>query len=357
MPVPLGFDPAHARAAIRYFYEKLVWTGFPYAGNAAASSLATGGTTLFDVSDWNETGQPTVQAEIAMIQASQQAATGVTLTFTADPANQRNALNGGDLTAARAGVRFMPAAITAVDRLASRLNNSTGAAIAGFQGNLGVAARRLTVLDKVFATVNGLQSTKGRFKLTAPEKAAVSAVGMTPAQVQALVTKGSRVPFSSEDWLRALIDAHTLQVHDDFFSVAVDSGDNSFATYQATMDPDNPARGRFLVLDRFAAESTPNVLFTVNRDADTDSYWTFEGSAFAQSDDAPWEVVLLGFDHISLHATNGPGASGSSTVGVRVRVKEVAMTDILAVLTGRGTDASQVPGQTFWKAQIGLMSA
>lgn len=352
----MGFDATKARRGQRYFYEKLVYTGWPFAGTGGASSLGTGTTTFFNVQNWNEPGQVATRAEIAMLQMTQQAATGVTLAFTADPGNQIDSLNQGDLISARAGERFMSADIRAVDQIAASLDNSQSAAIAGFTGNIAVASRRLTVLDKLFATqVAGLQSSRGAYALLPIEQQALAKVGLTAASAAQLVGKGT-MPFSTEQWLRVLIDAHTVTVHDDFFDLSVTSDDNPFAPYGAKMDPANPARGRFLVLDRIAIEGGDKALITVNRDSDTDSYYQVNGAAFVQSDDAPWDVFLAAFEHMTVHAINDTGATGTNTVGVRLRVREVAMSDILAVLTGRVTDASQVPGQTFWKALVGLMS-
>lgn len=357
MPIPVGITTNHLRRGRNYFYEKLIWTGWPFGGSAGASGLSTGISTLFDVQNWNEAAEPTTRAEIEMLQMSQQPTAGdVTLTFTADPQNETNALSDGDLTAARAGERLMPASLKAVDHIAAKLDNSSGAVVDTFTGNVAVSSRRLTVLDKIFATrVAGLRSNNGRYDLTAQDVAALEAIGMTQAQAEALVGKGT-MPLTTEQWLRILIDAHTVEVHDDFFSVSVTSDDNPFAPYVAKMDAGRLNRGIFLVLDRFANEGGNKVKFTVNRDADQDSYWTFDGAAFTQSDDAPWEPFVMAFDNLTIHATNDTGASGTQTVGVRTRVREVAMTDILAVLTGRVKTAGGVAGQTFAKAQVGLVS-
>ncbi len=355
MGIPMGLSAQKINRSNDYFYEKLVYTGWPFAGTGGASSLGTGNTTLFDVQNWNQAGKPTTRAEIAMLQFTQQAAAGVTVAFTADPQNEGNALNEGDLIAARAGERFMPAARKAVDHIAAKLNNTTGAAIAGFVGNVAVATRRLTVLDKLFASqVAGERSTAGHYGLLTAENDALAAIGMTAAQATQLVGKGT-MPFSTEQWLRVLIEAHTVEVHDDFFEVSVTSDDNPFAPYVARMDPSHRNRGIFLVLDRVAIEGAPKVLLTFNRDTDTDSYWTVDGAAFSQSDDAPWECFLAAFGHLTAHAILDTGGA-NLTAGIYLRVREVAMSDILATLTGRVERASDLPGHTFSKALVGLMS-
>lgn len=350
MPIPIGVSGSKFQSARKYFYEKLYFTGWPFAGTAGASSLSTGITSLFNASTWNEPGQIAVRAEIEGAQFTQGA--NVTYTWTADPGNSREVLNQGDLSAARSGLRRMPSAIRAVDTLTSALNNATGAAVASFQGNLTVSARRLTVMDKVFAQSIGLQSQHGAYSLTGEETAALQTAGMTLQDLLGLVGKGT-LPYSTDQWIRLLIDAHTISVHDDFFTVAVSSSDNPFASYTAGMDSGNPARGRFLVFDQFACEGAANVAFTCNRDGQTDSYWQFNGGGFGASDDAPADIFLMAFQHATWHAILGPGASALNA-GVRIRVRDVAMSDILAALTGRTTN---LPGKTYAKSLIGLMSS
>lgn len=350
MAIPIGVSAAKLRRAQQYFYEKLVYTGWPFSGTAGASSLATGITQLFNTSAWNEAGQPTVRAAVEMIAATQKA--DVAFTWSVDPGNQRAVENQGDLGSARAGLRAMPARIAGVDTMQAQLNNTTGAAIAAWQTNLSVSARRLTIMDKVAAQLAGLQSQRGAYNLTDDEQRALTDAGMTIAQVQGLVQKGT-LPYTTEQWLRLLIETHTVELHDDLFSVAVSASDNPFVTYTAALDGENPTRGRFLVLDQVAVEGATNATFTVNRDADTDSYWQLNGAAFTQSDDAPWDVFLAAFQHMTVHAINGPGGAGG-TAQVRLRIREVQMSDLFAALTGR---TKNLPGKTYSKALVGLMSS
>ncbi len=362
MGTPLGFGARHAQAGASYFYESLVWTGWPFGGGTTgASSLATGTTNLIaGIPMWNRDAAASTVATIEMAQATQEA--GVNLTYTADPDNQiaNNAQGQGDLGAARGGVRFMEAGARAVDSLAATLNNGTGAAVAGFQCNLGLSSRRLFAVEKLLAAQLGLQSSSGAYTLTQAETDALQSLGTLNGkgqvtatgeqQMAALAAKGS-LPFALDEWLDRLIEARTVQVHDNMFKFTVDSATaQPFATYSASL---HGTKGRFLVLESVAIEDNPNVVLQFNRDADT-AWWSVNGAAFVQSDDAPWRVRLLARSMIQGLLAWGPGQTASVDAYVRLRVREVAMSDVMAVLLGIAKSPSQVPANTFNRAITGL---
>ena len=65
-------------------------------------------------------------------------------------------------------------------------------------------------------------------------------------------------------------------------------------------------------------------------------------------------MFLAAFQHMTVHAINGPGATGTATAHVRLRIREVQMSDLFAALTGR---TKSLPGKTYPKALVGLMSS
>jgi len=354
--MPNAFGAAQAQLA-RYYYERAVFTGWPFAGSGGASSLPTGTTPLFAASRWNLPGKPTWQAALEMLQVSPQTA-GVKVLWAADSSSQLNPVNDGDASAVRAGNRQMRVYVPGVDSLSLSLRNTTGAPVSGWQTNYAVSMRRLTALDKLMAQRAGYGGAGTRYDLMAEEQAALNALGTTSVtglqQMKALEQKGT-MPLSIERIMQGVYLNHLLGGPADLIPVVATSGDTIAAQYNAAMDPSDPTAGRFLVLTDLSVEGAPNVTVTIDRDGDN-GYLQVNAAAFTQADDEPWHLWIPAVDHLTIHVTQGPGNNAPSTnTALRVRVLTLEMNDVVAVQFGRITQPSDLPGQLYYKVVAGVV--
>ena len=345
------FSQAQAQLA-KYGYERLVYTPWPFAGTGATPSLANGTTQIFRASNWNGKGRPTRQAALEMLQTTQNA--DVNLLWTNDQPSRVNTVNTGQTIAARAGQRQMPTYRPAVDTLSLSLQNLTGAAVDSWNTAYAVSTRPLTAADKLLAKRSDLISEYGAYNLSAGEVAAFRALGAeTEAEIHALVDKGTS-PVSLQRAMSGLYDNRVTDGGFDLFYPTVDASDTIFATYNSSMDPTDPTRGRFVVLTDVAIESAANVTVSVDRDGQF-SYLQLQGAAFQQTDDEPWHVWVPAMSSLVLHVTQGPN-SAATEAAVRVRVREYELSEVLAVQFGLVNNPSGVSKPSvYYKTILGLI--
>lgn len=342
----------------RYALETLVYTGWPFAGTGGASSLGTGTTSLINATEWNESGKPTWRASVSMVQATQ--TSNVALTWTADPPDTSSFGFGsqpGPTLALPSGVRQARAKIAAVNTLTLALANTSGAAVASYQGNYGVTMQRLTAVDKLLAQRNGMQGS-GWYALTPEEQSAVESLGAVPGHEADWLERqeaSGYLPVSADDMKRRLYDNRIVEDAPDLWSVSATSSQAGFASYDARMQ--TATRGMFPILTELAVEGATNVTVLVNRDNQL-GYLSVNGAGFAQTDDAPWSLWIPATTRLSLQSVAGPGNTATTTsANIRVRVAWCSMSEILAVLFGRITARNQLPQPGVYDAAIaGLLT-
>lgn len=140
------------------------------------------------------------------------------------------------------------------------------------------------------------------------------------------------------------------------YSLTSSAADNLFATYSAHLDAGDVTKGRFPVLTGIAIEggSALNAVLSVDRDGQL-SYMEMSALGFAQTDDSEWECFVPATDYLAFHIINGPGQVADLTVPIRLRVAELAMSEVLAIQLGRITHPSQVGHpRTYNKVIAGL---
>lgn len=332
----------------RYYYERLPYTGWPFAGTGGASSLATNTTTLFYVAYWNLPSEPsTWRAQLEMIQATQN--TSVTLQWESDPQNQLNNTADGTTSALPAGTRQQPLFIGGVQSLKLTLNNSSGAAISGWQTNYSVGMKKLTVAEKLLAKRANLQG----YSLSALEKQALKEVCMSQDELMALVAKGT-LPLGIERIQQGIYENRVLSASTDLWYPQATTTANPFAKYETKYDPSRPTEGRFGIVTEISIEGSDNVTLTLDRDGQQ-NYMGVNGAAFVQADDSPWQVWIPFLSYANFNVALGPGASSSTNVGIRIKVLEVEMSDVIAVQFGKIQHPSQLARpDVYWKTILGV---
>lgn len=365
----MQFGISQAQSA-RYYYERLLYTGWPFAGTGGASSLNNGTTSLFNAQAWNPVQGFTWQSRLEMLQTTQNS--GVNLTWSAD--GKAN-VGPGTTSAFAANLRQQRLNVNGVHSLSLSLVNTTGSAVAGWQTNYAVGMKRLTAAEKVLYQRAG--RTESEYSLNAAEQAALVALDMLEmttqngkrvpvldqngnpvvkrsgaAQLKDLIEKGT-APIGIERVMSGLYDNRVLQERDAAYSVAATSADQTFG-FSANFDAAHPTQGTILVLTEIAVEGAPNATITVDRDGQP-GYMQVNGEAFAQTNDEPWHVWVPATQYLTFHAALGPGGSGSVTTPVRVKILEVEMSDVIAVQFGLVHHANDLSKpDVYYKSLVGL---
>lgn len=337
----------------RRWYEKWIYTGWPFAGSDGASSLGIGNTPLIsDMRGWNPADGATLEVAVEMLQGSQNAS--VLLNWIADPQNYLNGGNNAGYTSAfRGGARLMDTSIRAVQSFQVSLQNNNPAAQAGWQTNYAASIRRLTVAEKLAAQAQGLQG----YDLTDIEKEALRQLNIAGdgGAVADLIHKGSQ-PFYWDRVLGAVYRNRMQEEPWDFQSISVSSSGATPLQYKSAR---RGAEGRVLILTGLLAPGAPNVTLNLVRDGQgqsTAGYKVANVAGWAQTDDQPWDVWIPAMDYLTLNFALGPGNAGPTTANIGVRVATVELSEVLACQFGlvRSASALQNP-DTFWKTIVGLV--
>ena len=347
-----------AISLFRLWYEKWVYTTWPLAGGTTgASSLGVGSTPIInDMRRWNPHDQYTLQAEIEMVQGTQNANT--LLTWTADPQNYLNGGNNTGSTAAfRGGVRQMATSIRAVQSLQMAIQNNNPAAVANYQLNYAASLRHLTVAEKLAAQAQGLQG----YDLTGLEKEALKQLGLTApggtlptgGALAELINKGSQ-PFLWRRVQQAIYENRFQEHPWDWRSISVDSSGGTPVQYQGAR---NGLEGRVLILTGLIAEGGPNLTLNLQRDgqgSSTAGYRITNLAGWAQADDSPWDLWIPAKDNLTFNLSLGPGNSGTTTANLGIRVATLELDEILAVQFGLVTTPSELQNpDTYWRTIVG----
>lgn len=333
----------------RYSYERVLYTGWPFAGTGGASSLNNGTTSLFNAQQWNPVQGFTWQSRIEMLQTTQNA--NVNLTWSAD--GKPNV--GPGTTAAYPGnTRQQRVNVNGVHSLSLSLTNTSGAPITPWQTNYAVAMKRLTAAEKVLYQRAG--RTESEYLLNAAEIEALKNLDIVEtttqngkrvpvldangqpivkssgaAQLKALIEKGTQ-PLGIERVMSGLYDNRVLSEQTDAYPLSVTAADQTFG-YTANFNAAQPTQGTFLVLSEIAVEGATNATITVDRDGQP-GYMQLNGEAFAQTNEEPWHVWVPATQYLTFHVTNGPGATGTNAANIRVKIVEVEMSEVIAVQFG-----------------------
>ncbi len=350
----LQFGTSQAQNA-RLYYEKLVYTGFPFAGSSS-SSLNTGITTLYNASRWNKQNNPTWQSRLEMVQGTQNS--NVTIKWSADAQNMMQGSNAASqqTNSLPSGQRQLPMMVPGIDSALLQLNNTNGSATSNYQFNYAVGMKRLNVMEKLMARLAGYGNAG--YSLTATEKAALDSLGISRSgksglqQAQDLVSKGTS-PIGIERILNGIYENRTLHKEPQMFYPTATTADTVVATFNASIDPQDPTSGKFVVLTDIAVEDAANVTVTVDRDGQL-GYMQVNGAGFVQADYSPWQCWVPAVNYLTIHVTDGPGNTANTDCSLRFTVQEFDMSDVIAVQFGLIEHASDLPDGVFSKALIGL---
>jgi len=264
--VAFGIDSATINSAV-YATERFWLTWGP-------GTLNPGPTQALSLSGWGTVGGDKL-LRIRAMAATQ--ASGVQVQVTTDATVQAA---GANYTAGwPAGLRAMPVRLDARQSLQVTIQNSSGAAINNFNLNL--------ALDIIHAP-----------NYTPPPPLEVARINTwDPARLSDPAVSGS--------WL---LDA-------------------SSTTGGGVITGTVPAN-EVWVLDALALEGAPTCVVTVSRDNHLD-YFSVNGAAFQQADDAPWDLWIPIVKTFQVVATQGPGL-----VPVRVHLSRYQLTPALQKLLG-----------------------
>jgi len=347
-----------------YFYERLPYTGFPFAGAGGASSLPLGQTNLFQtqpIAGWNGSpGTTTTQLRLERISGTQR--TDVRFRTSVDPGSVIPRTPDGVLSALPLYMRPLPLYLPAVSEMGLTLENSGTAAIAGFQFNYAMGMKRLTGVDKLLAQRTGLP----QYELSAHEKLALTELrlakqsgSLKPAGESLLklrISQGTQ-PVGLEHWLQALYDPRVLQAPADLYLPTATSSDTVFATYQARMHPTRPSEGRFLILTGIGIEGNPlpNITLSVDRDGQSNRLDIEGAAAGLGTEYYSFCPFLVSTDTLTFHINRGPGNVLDTPASIRLQVVEAQMSDIIAIQLGKVTNPQQVRGDLYWRVIAGVM--
>ncbi len=290
-----------------YGEEEVTYTWGP---GTALGGLANQ-TTVFDISGWNTPGTLDYAAILTSLSATQNAS--VQLLWTYDGNTSDTAQGWTD--AMPSGMRPMPIYAPAVDRLSLVIQNTSGAPILNYQLNYTVRVKRLTLAEKFL-----LQRT---YTPSAEETQLAELLGPTTiADIQARVANGD-LPMDVRLWNQALVRPHRLgdptNAVPRHFVVGVTG------TAQAIF---RPTKGNALLVESIAAEGAQNARVVLNRDGVTvpnSGYVDVQGTAFVQTDDAPWPYIVWATQFIQAQVIASAG-----TYTVRLGMREVKLSTLLA---------------------------
>lgn len=343
-------------ALAKGWYERLIYTGTA-ANPGPVASLPMGITPVFGASSWNTGQDSTWQARIEMLQATQNA--GVLLQLASDPQNADNAVSQGYASAMPSGLRQLEMNVNGIQSLKLGISNISGSAVSDYYLNYAVAMKRLTAVDKLERQYAGQTG----YSLSQQETAALKQLDLLKPdgsvdksglqQMQQNVVKGT-APASLERIAQGVWRNRELAGPADLFAPQSSTADNPYVTYQAHLDGSNPSKGRFPVLVGVAIEggSTLNTILSVDRDGQL-GYMQISTLGFAQTDDSEWRCFIPATNYLTFHVINGPGQSATiDAVPIRLRVAELAMSEILAVQLGRVTNPSQLSRSRNYYATI-----
>ena len=335
----------------KYHYERLVYT-------YGSTTLATGKSPVFTAQQWNRGGSvyPEWQARLEWFETTQNA--DVFLQWTADPQNTRGVQNPGNTYAARSGEQRQRMQIEGVQQLDLNLNNTSTAAIDTFQLNYAVGMRHLLAADKLMRQQAGLSG----YSLTKQEEDAAiqldfgvmtaNGFAWTAKGIEGLVNKGT-LPLGMDRLMEAIYKNRILSVSEEMWYPQSSTADNPFATYNANLS--GLAKGTFPVLTGIAIENSPNVNVTVDRDGQL-GYMQVNGAAYVQANDAMWDCWVPAMNYLTFHVTNNTGNSTTANVGVRLRIATLSMSEVLAILYGRITAATEATNAgVYYKTLMGLL--
>jgi hypothetical protein len=338
-------------ATFRYWYEKWIYVGWPFAGSGGASSLGVGNTPLIsNMMQWNPQDEATLEVSIDMLQGSQDAS--VLVNWIADPANVLNFGNNyGATSAFRGGARQTQTSIRAVTTLQLSAQNNNAAAQAGWQTNYAASIRHLTVAEKLAAQANGLSG----YDLTGIEQEALRQLNIASdgGALKDLINKGSQ-PFYWQRVLSALYYNRIQEWPWDWNSISVSSSGATPLQYNAAR---SGMQGRVPILTGLIVPGAPNVTLNLQRDGQGASNAGFKVTnlaGWAQTDDEPWDLWMPARDQLILNFALGPGNAVTTTCNIGTRVATVELDEILAVHFGLVKSASSLQNpDTFWKTLVG----
>lgn len=353
MPVNFGLQAAQAA---RYAYERYVYTGGPLMVPPGVSSI-------FSVSGWNKQGGPTWRAELVQIGASRNA--NLLVQWSADRTNQINAVGQGSTLALPPEYDLQDMFVAGISELRLQVINTTAPPmpLSNIHLNYAVAMRRLSAADKVLAQHAGLQG----YTLLPHEEQALKALDLAREvngrlvvdktgieQLRALVNKGTS-PIGLSRLIEGLYENRELQGPADLYVVTVDTTDNTFAYYRAEIDSTRPTRGRFLLLTEIAVPTSPlpDIWLRVDRDGQP-GILELRVSELLHPGGAVYPRIPA-VDHIALRASLASGTTPVS-VPIRVRVRAIEMSEVLAVQFGLVTSPEQLENpRTYHLAIAGLV--
>ncbi len=341
------FSLQDAQLLSRYWYQRTLYTYGP-------ATLQPGPQpSLINVSGWNPSqSSPDWRVELEQLFTTQNAS--VQLSGTADGLAFNQGATSGFTDAGRAGVRRMNAHVFATAAVTLGTVNGSGAAINGFQTNLALALRRLTVADKLLANLP-LAAEDEDILAMLPEAGGSAAAGQ--AAVQQLVTKGtSPIPIGYE--LERTAANRLLGDHPNSGWYHVTASASSAGTVFATFAPIRGVGQEWLVLREVAIEGAAAITLYGDQDAGNTGLLTINGAAFVQADDQPWDLWLPASTQWQFRA----GAAATlNNVPVRIRVERYAMSDIWAVRLGlaksmhaRSYDGRGAVGATYPRVLAGI---
>ena len=358
------FTEDQARRAA-YFIESGWYCGWPFAGTAGATSLATGTTRLVNANNWNVAGAPTWRATITGIATTRDTAGNTTLTYQADQTDQANGFGqaSGNTLAARVNMEAERVDIGGVYQLTAQLVNANTAAEADWQTNIRITMQRLTAMDKLIAQRDGLQGgPDGWYQFSPQEIASLGRLGITDAagnvtesgldQMKAYLAAGlGQGPKSIPRLLDILFGGGIMQDAPEWFYPNVSDTEAQFAYWTSSLS--SATRGRFPVLVGLRFPGSSNVQVVVDSDSRLNYFGNLTGAAFTQNSGDDWDFWVPNMRQLRLHTILGVGgAAGSMPIGVRVA--QASMTETLAVLCGRVADRSELSDPfTFDRAIVG----
>lgn len=311
-------------ALAQYHDELVTYTWGP-------QSLPAGITTVFAVEGWNDQEYPEIICVLERLAATQNAAVQLRWTYDGTQSDQAQ----GWTDAFPSGMRWLRRNVPAVQRLSLAINNTTGAAVAGYQLNYAVRVRHMNVAEKL---LRGYQPSPKDLEVAAsiPVRAGDPSV---IDQVRALVEKGT-LPYSRQSTWDALYanrfgpDASNLVPR----HVTV-GATSTYAQFTLT-----PSRGAVLLITGLALEGAPAARLTLARDQQyvpNSGYVDVAGQAYVQVDDAPWpyEVYARNYAQATVYASPG-------TYPVRIEGHEIAPGTLLrrrlGLVTTGGVEAAKV---------------